>query len=450
MSGVLGIYSTTGRNVVNDLYYGMIALQHRGQESCGIAATRNRNISYIKDLGLVSEVFTDEKLAELDGDMGIAQVRYAPRGEGFRENAQPLVIRYIKGALGIAHNGSIINAAELRSDFERTGAIFQTTSDTEVMAYAIARERINTDSVEEAISRAMERLVGAYSVVLTSPRKLIAVKDPWGFRPLCIGRRNGDIIFASETAALECLGATFERELENGEIVVVEDGEVRSYSHGKPQYPKRLCVFEYIYFARPDSVVEGQLVARSRRLAGEILAKEHPADCDIVIGVPDSGLQAAAGYARALNLPCEEGIIKNRYIPRTFIKPEPESRTRAVRLKLNPMRDIIEGKRVLLVDDSLVRGTTMKIIVKSLRDAGAREVHVRISSPPFRFPCYYGTDVPEVGQLVAVGNTEEQTARMLDADSLRYLPVDRVRDLARDADCGLCTACFTGDYPIEK
>lgn len=447
--GIIGVYSKN-RNVAPDIYYGLIALQHRGQESCGVAVTRDREISHHKDVGLVNEVFTENTLSNLLGNMGIGHVRYATCGVGERENVQPLVLRYVKGALAIAHNGSLVNSHELRKEYERSGAIYQTSSDTELIAYAIARSRLESESIEEAVGLAMKRLMGAYSLVITSPRKLIAVKDPWGFRPLCMGRKGDDFVFASESVALDCIGATYERELDPGEIVVVEDGEVRSIRDNCDLSRKYMCIFEYIYFARPDSVIDGQHVGLSRRVAGKILAQDSPVDADIVIGVPDSAIQAAMGYARELGIPFEDGFVKNRYITRTFIMPDQQSREIAVWLKLNPIKEYIKGKRVCLVDDSIVRGTTTHIIVKALRDAGAKEVHVRISSPPFRWPCYFGTDVPDRDQLVAVKNTVDETARKIGADSLAYLNIKRLDSLIPDVkDKGFCRACFTGEYPME-
>ena len=447
--GIVGVWSGEG-DVAGDIYCALVALQHRGQESCGIAVTKDREVQYHKDMGLVNEVFDADKLRRLEGHMGIGHVRYSTQGASTRENTQPLVLRYVKGTLAIAHNGNIVNAPELRKEFEKYGAIYQTTSDTEVLAYAIARARTETDSIEDAIGMVMRRLKGAYSLVVTSPAKMIAAKDPWGFRPLCMGRRGRDFIFASETAALDCLGAEFERELEPGEIVVIEDGEVRSLRDNCGTQKNCACVFEYIYFARPDSVLHGQLVNDSRRLSGKLLAQDSPAEVDIVVAAPDSGIPASLGYARELDLPWEEGFIKNRYITRTFIKPDQTSRQAAVLLKLNPIKQYVRGKRVALVDDSLVRGTTMQILVKALRDAGALEVHVRISSPPFLWPCYFGTDIKDRQQLAAVKRTLSETAQYIGADSLAYLRTERLAQLLPHmSPKGFCDACFTGNYPFD-
>ncbi|MCL2703944.1 MAG: amidophosphoribosyltransferase [Defluviitaleaceae bacterium] len=448
--GIIGVYSTA-RNVTSDIFYGLVSLQHRGQESCGIAVTHDREINHFKDVGLVNEVFNGKRLRELSGHMGIGHVRYSTYGTESRENNQPLVLRYIKGALAIAHNGNLVNSAKLRKEFEQVGAIYQTTCDAEVIAYAIARERMGAGSIEKALCMAMHKLKGAYSMVLTSPRKMIAVKDPWGFRPLCMGFKGDDIVFASESAALDCLGARYERELDPGEIVVVEDGKAVSIRDHCGTGKKSVCVFEYIYFARPDSVIDGQLVNNSRRLVGKILAQDSPADADVVIGVPETGIPAAVGYARELNLPYEEGFVKNRYITRTFIKPDQSARSASVILKLNPIKEYIRGKRVCLVDDSLVRGTTMQILVKALRDAGATEVHVRICSPPFLWPCYFGTNICDRGQLAAATSTEAEMARNLGADSLAYLRTERLPEILPDMrQPGFCNACFTGKYPIES
>ncbi len=450
--GVFGIYSHSNDNVATDIYYGLTSLQHRGQESCGIAVNKDRETSYYKDEGLVNEVFNEKNLKELIGNMGVGHVRYSTTGGARRENAQPLVLRYVKGTLAIAHNGNLLNAIQLRSEYEKNGAIYQTTSDTEIIAYTIARERVNCKSIEHAVSNAMKKLVGAFSLIIMSPKKLIAAKDPWGFRPLCMGtlERDGkkDIVFASETCALDAIGAIFERELLPGEIVTVEDGNVIS-NKDNCSAKSNLCIFEYIYFARPDSIINGQLVNDSRRLAGSLLAKEHPVEADIVIGVPDSGIPAAIGYSKESGIPFEEGFIKNRYIARTFIKPDQMSRRLAVSLKLNPIKKYIQGKRVIMVDDSIVRGTTSSRIVGLLREVGAKEVHVRVSSPPFLWPCYFGTDIPSREGLVAVNHTAEEVAKIINADTMGYLSVDALNYITPDCTSGFCKGCFTGEYPCK-
>jgi len=445
--GVFGIYDPKG-DCARTTYYGLYALQHRGQEACGIATINHRELSSHKDLGLVGEVFHEEILDELNGTMAVGHVRYATTGGGHRENAQPLTLNYVKGTLAVAHNGNLVNTKELKTDFEYKGAIFQTTTDSELIAYAIAQERLRCPSAEEAVSKAMRRLKGAYSLIVMSPRKLIAARDPWGFRPLCMGRRGDAVVFASESCALDGVDAKFERELEPGEIVIVEDGQVSSIldnCSGK----SHLCIFEYIYFARPDSVIAGQSVHQARRQAGRLLAQEFPVEADIVIGVPDSGLDAAMGYAEESGIPYSEGFIKNRYIGRTFITPDQASRENKVRLKLSPLRSQVEGKRVVMIDDSIVRGTTSGQIIKLLRDAGAREVHMRVSAPPFIAPCYFGTDIPDKEKLIACHHSIEEIGQMNGADSLAFLSLDALKKIAPDASCGFCEGCFTEEYPIS-
>ncbi len=446
--GIFGIYAPSG-DMAKEVYYGLTALQHRGQESCGIAVNYDRDISHYKDVGLVNEVFNDRILSELKGNMAIGHVRYSTAGSSRRENAQPLVLRYVKGELAIAHNGNLLNDDVLRKEYERSGAIYQTTADTEIIAYTIAKERVESPSIEEAVSRSMKKLVGAYSLILMSPKKLIAAKDPWGFRPLCMGKLDDKIIFASESCAFDAIGATFVRELEPGEIVVVEDGNIKSFLDNVKE-KQNICIFEYIYFSRPDSVINGQLVNDSRRMAGSILAKEHPVDADIVIGVPDSGIAAAYGYAKQSGIPLEEGFIKNRYITRTFIKPTQDERKIAVSLKLSPIKKYVEGKKIVMIDDSIVRGTTSQKIINFLRDAGAKEVHVRISSPPFLWPCYFGTDVPRRSDLVSVNHSLEETTKLIGADSLGFLSIESLSKIIPDAKMqGFCSGCFSGKYPVD-
>ena len=445
--GIFGIYDKNG-SCAENVYYGLYALQHRGQESCGIATINDRELSFYKSHGLVGDAFTEKKLAELDGTMAIGHVRYAATGERGIENAQPMTLRYSKGTLAIAHNGALIDMDKLRQKFESSGAIFHTTSDTEVIAYAIAQERLACGSVEEAVSRAFRHLKGAYSLVIMSPQKLIAARDPWGFRPLCIGRRGDSIIFASESCALDAVGAQFEREVEPGEIVVVFDGKVHSIRDNCAG-TSSLCIFEYIYFARPDSYIAGQSVHEARIFAGMELAKEHPVEADVVIGVPDSGLSAAQGYSMQSGIPLGTGFIKNRYIGRTFIAPTQEARVKAVRIKLNPLRHDVEGKRVIMVDDSIVRGTTSSPTVKLLKDAGAREVHVRISSPEFISPCYFGTDIPDKNELISCKYSPDEIAKLLNADSLGFLSVKSLANIAPKANCAFCDACFTENYSVK-
>ncbi len=447
--GVFGIYDKEGHtDVAANTYYALYALQHRGQESCGIAVNDSGVITVHKDLGLVRDVFTREHLAALgSGQMAVGHTRYSTTGAVSRTNAQPLVIRHVKGQMALAHNGNLTNAAELRRQLELAGAIFHTTNDSEVISYMITRERLNTPSIEQAIEQAMPQLQGAYSLVVMSPQKLIAVRDPWGFRPLCMGRmRSGQIVFASETCALDSIGAAFVRDIEAGEIVVVGENGIRSIrTHCREK--AHICVFEFVYFARSDSVIEGQPVHEARRRAGRFLAQEHPVEADVVVGVPDSGLDAALGYAEESGIPYGMGFVKNRYIARTFIQPEQGQREDSVRIKLNALASVVKGKRVVMVDDSIVRGTTSARIVTLLREAGATQVHVRVSAPPFISPCYYGTDIDSKENLIACQMGEEEIRRVIGADSLGYLSVDGVRRIAAGANCQFCCGCFTGEYP---
>lgn len=446
--GVFGIYDPSG-SCARTTYYGLYALQHRGQEAAGIAAINQRELTYHKDVGLVGEVFDDETLDRLNGTMAVGHVRYATTGGGQRENAQPLTLKYVKGTLAVAHNGNLINTAQLRTNFEYRGAIFQTTTDSEIISYAIAQERLRCASVEEAVCQAVRGLRGAWSLIVMSARKLVAARDPWGFRPLCMGRRGAAVIFASESCALDAVGATFEREIEPGEIVVVEDGTVRSIRDNCAGATSHMCIFEYIYFARPDSVLCGQGVHDARLEAGRILAREHPVQADVVIGVPDSGLDAAMGYAEEAGISYGMGLVKNRYIGRTFITPGQQSREDAVRLKLGALRSQVEGRRVVMVDDSIVRGTTSRQIINLLRGAGAAQVHFRVSAPPFIAPCYFGTDIPDKENLIACQYTVEEIREMIGADSLGFLSIEGLDHLAPQAACGFCKGCFTQEYPLE-
>ena len=447
--GVFGIYMRDdSADVVNITHHALYALQHRGQESCGIAVNDDGVITGHMDTGLLSEVFTEDILRKLPrGRMAIGHCRYGTTGGQSRENAQPLVIRHIKGGMALAHNGNLTNAAELRESFELDGAIFRTTSDSEVIAYAITRERLGTKSIEEAVSRAMDKVKGAYSLAVMSPRKLIAVRDPIGFRPLCIGEIEGGWVVASESCALDAIGAKFLRDVEPGEIVTISDkGLVSDRSHCG--HPTAEGGFEFIYFARPDSVIDGSCVHTARQRAGAFLALEHPVQADVVIGVPDSGLDAALGYARQSGIPYGIGFIKSKYIARTFIQPTQSERENLVRIKLNPVAATVKGKRVVLVDDSIVRGTTCARIVRLLREAGATEVHMRSSAPPFMNPCYFGTDIDSRDKLIACQHSLEEICQIIGADSLGYLSCESARKLA-DNSHGFCTACFDGQYPVE-
>lgn len=447
--GVFGIYSKDGMDVSSSAYYALYALQHRGQESCGIAVNDGGVITKHRDLGLVPEVFTPEVLEKLgQGQMAIGHVRYGTTGNTNRSNAQPLVVRHIKGTMALAHNGNLTNAFELRERIELDGGIFHTTNDSEVIAYSITEQRLQTKSIEQAIEQAMYELKGAYSLVIMSPSKLIAVRDPEGFRPLCMGKKGESIIFASESCALDSIGAEFVRDVRPGEIVVVDEKGVRSIdTHCKDK--GHMCVFEFVYFARPDSVIEGASVHVARQRAGAYLALEHPVQADVVIGVPDSGLDAALGFAKQSGIPYGVGFIKNRYVGRTFIQPTQGERENAVRIKLNALSATVAGKRVVLIDDSIVRGTTSARIVRLLREAGATEVHMRISSPPFVNPCYFGTDIDSKDKLIACRMSKEEIKKEIGVDSLGYLSVESVKKIAEGANCNFCVGCFTGDYPVD-
>ncbi len=445
--GVFGLISPRPGDVGRLAYYGLYSLQHRGQESCGIVVNDDGVFSSHKDLGLVGEVFSSETLDRLpQGTMAVGHTRYGTTGASNRSNCQPIEVNHQKGRMALAHNGNLSNAAQLRNELELSGAIFHSTSDTEVIAYIVTKERLSAPSIEEALSAAMYKLEGAYSLVLMSPQKLICARDPHGFRPLCYGKRpDGTYIAASESCALAAVGAEFVRDLEPGEILVFSrDGIVSRREHcGKAEHTP--CIFEYIYFARPDSVIDGVSVHAARLRAGEILAQTYPVQADVVVGVPDSGLDAALGYSRASGIPYGIGLIKNKYIGRTFIAPGQDHRLDQVKIKLSAVRDSVADKRVVLVDDSIVRGTTSGRIVSLLREAGAKEIHLRVSAPPFLNPCFYGTDIDSKENLIACRHSVEEIARIIGADSLGYLPVERLGALIGQDGC--CSACFTGRYP---
>ncbi|MFG6383753.1 MAG: amidophosphoribosyltransferase [Lachnospiraceae bacterium] len=450
--GVFGMYDFDGNDVASTIYYGLFALQHRGQESCGIAVSETNGpkgkVTSHKGMGLVNEVFTQESLERMKGDIGIGHVRYSTAGASTRENAQPLVLNYVKGTLALAHNGNLINAKELREDLEYTGAIFQTTIDSEVIAYHIARERLKSHTVEEAVRRAASKIKGAFALVVMSPRKLVGARDPFGFKPLCIGKRDNAYMIASETCALETIGAEFVRDILPGEVVTITPEGIKSdTSLCPPKEQEARCIFEYIYFARPDSHIDGVSVYTSRIKAGRFLAMDSPVDADLVVGVPESGNAAALGYSMESGIPYGTAFVKNGYVGRTFIKPKQSNRESSVRVKLNVLAEAVKGKRVIMIDDSIVRGTTSDRIVRMLRDAGATEVHVRISSPPFLWPCYFGTDIPERKQLIAYNRTIEDIRQIIGADSLGYLSIERLEEMAEGL--SICKGCFTGKYPME-
>ena len=449
--GVFGIYDFDGNDVANTIYYGLFALQHRGQESCGIAVSDTAGpkgkVSSLKGMGLVNEVYTTDSLSKLKGNIGVGHVRYSTAGASTIENAQPLVLNYVKGTLGLAHNGNLVNAPELRRELELTGAIFQTTIDSEVIAYHIARERVKCGSVEEAVTRALKKVRGSYSLVIMSPRKLIGARDPFGFRPLCIGKRDNAYILASESCALDTIGAEFVRDVEPGEVVTISpEYGIQSYKNMCQEQHAR-CIFEYIYFARLDSVIDGMSVYDSRITAGRCLAKDSPVDADVVVGVPESGNAAAMGYSLESGIPYGTAFVKNGYVGRSFIKPQQSQRESSVRVKLNVLKEAVNGKRVIMIDDSIVRGTTSDRIVGMLREAGATEVHVRISSPPFLYPCYFGTDIPDREQLIAYNRSVDDICKIIGADSLAYLKMERLPDLSGGRQ--YCHGCFSGQYPMK-
>lgn len=451
--GVFGVYCPKGSaDVASMAYYGLYALQHRGQESCGIAVNDRGLFQYDKDVGLVGEVFQPDRLAALGmGNMAVGHVRYGTTGGSGRLNAQPIVVNHKKGRMALAHNGNLTNSQELREQLEMEGSIFHTTSDTEVISYLITKERIRTASIEQAVEAAMDRIQGAYSLVIMSPAKLIAVRDEYGFRPLCYGKtEEGQYVVASESCALDAVGAAFIRDLDPGEILIFDGQQIRSIRSHCGRQKKRTCIFEYIYFARSDSVIDQVSVHKARKKAGAILAQTFPVKADVVVGVPDSGIDAALGYSYESGIPYGIGFIKNRYIARTFIAPGQKSRQDKVKIKLNPMEETVRGKSVVMIDDSIVRGTTSARIVNLLREAGAREIHVRISAPPFLNPCYYGTDIDSKDSLIACNMSLEEIRRLIGADSLGYLPLEQLHELVGALPGqGFCSACFDGVYPTQ-
>ena len=449
--GVFGAYDMDGHDVAASIYYGLFALQHRGQESCGIAVTDTagkRKVLSRKGLGHVNDVFDEKVLSELKGNLGVGHVRYSTAGGTRVENAQPLVINYVKGTLAIAHNGNLVNAIELRKELEYTGAIFQTTIDSEVIAYHIARERLEAATAEEAVRLAMKKIKGAYALVVSSPRKMIGARDPFGLKPLCIGKRENTYFLASESCAIAAVDAEFVRDVLPGEIVTItKDGIASDKTMAIDPKKQARCIFEYIYFARMDSVIDDVNVYHARIVAGKALAESYPVDADLVVGVPDSGLVAAKGYSEQSGIPYGMAFHKNSYVGRTFIKPKQSDRESSVKIKLNVIPEVVKGKRIVMVDDSIVRGTTCANIIKMLKKAGATEVHVRISSPPFLHPCYFGTDVPSNEQLIAHSHTPEQIRDMIGADSLGYMEIEKLKNMV--GDLHFCDACFTGNYPME-
>lgn len=446
--GVFGIYQPGCTDISTLTYFGLIALQHRGQESAGIAVSNNKNVvKYYKDMGLVQEVFNANILETLKGDISVGHVRYSTTGESYLANAQPLVVQYKGGSIALAHNGNLINADKLRNEIENNGGVFQTSIDSEVIAVLIAKNY--KGNIVDAVKTTANMVKGAFSLVINCEGKLIGLRDPHGLRPLVLGKlKSGGYVLSSETSGLDVVEAELVREINAGEIVVIDENGVNFivYAEG---YRKALCSFEFVYFARPDSIIETKNVYMARKTAGKILAKEHPANADMVISVPDSGNAAAIGYAEESGIPYEVGMIKNKYLGRTFIQPDQKSRELAVKLKLNVLKDNVKGKRLVLIDDSIVRGTTSKRIVNMLREAGAVEVHMRVCSPPVKFSCYFGIDTPDKKHLIGSEMTIEEIRQLIGVDSLGYLSTNGLLESIGISKNNMCVACFDGDYPME-
>lgn len=447
--GVFGIYSNDDIDAVRLTYYGLYALQHRGQQSCGIAVSQDGHITGHKGIGLVPEVFTEKVLDRLEGRITVGHTRYSTTGGASMEDCQPLIIRYKEGQLAIAHNGNLINASKIRLDFENRGAIFQTSTDSEVIANLISRFGLKYKNFEEVLIETTKNLLGSYAVVIMTKKKLAGIRDPWGLRPLSIGKIDNSYILTSETCALDTIGAEFVRDVEPGEIVIIEEGILKSIKTNQKK-PHSLCIFEHIYFARPDSFIDGASIYQSRLEAGKLLAIQHPVEADLVAGVPDSGITAAIGFARQSKIPYGEVLIKNRYVGRTFIQPNQKIREESINIKLNTLKKEVEGKRIVIIDDSIVRGTTTKKIVRMLKEAGAKEVHVRISSPPVKFPCYFGIDIATKEYLIAANNSVEEIKEIIGADSIGFLSVENLLKCPIGAPKdSFCTACLTGKYPMK-
>lgn len=448
--GVFGIFNPHGEDAAPFVYYGLSSLQHRGQESCGIAVFDTGgprgNMCVHRGMGLVNEVFHENIIHNLKGNLGIGHVRYSTTGEPSLTNAQPLVMNYVKGTLALAHNGNLVNTRQLRRELEETGAVFQTSTDSEIIAYHIARNRLSSKTVEEAILKTATKIRGAYGLVIASPRKLIGVRDPLGLKPLCLGKRNDSYLIASESCALSAVGAEFIRDIRPGEIVTISRDGITS-NLDLCQSSHAHCIFEYIYFARLDSTLDGIPVYDARLRAGAALAKTYPAEADLVVGVPDSGITAAQGFAAQSGIPFGIAFYKNSYVGRTFIKPTQKERESSVRLKLSVLKNAVKGKDIVLIDDSIVRGTTIANLIRMLKQAGAGKVHVRISSPPFLYPCYFGTDVPSNRQLIASSRSVEEIRQLIGADSLGYLRVEDLKSMVDDLP--LCSACFDNQYPMD-
>lgn len=448
--GVFGILDSKGENVANTIYYGLCALQHRGQESAGIAVCNTEgplgNLLCHKNMGLVNEIFSPDVLSELTGNIGIGHVRYSTTGESTIKNAQPIAINYFKGTLALVHNGNITNMDELKISLQENGAIFHSTTDSEIITYQIALERTKTNSIEEAVYKTARKIKGGFALIIMSPQKMIGVRDPYGLKPLCLGKRNGSYILASESCALNAVGAEFVRDILPGEIITIQKNDIKN-NYSLCNQTHAHCIFEYIYFARLDSTMDGINIYDARVRAGEALAKSYPVEADLVVGVPDSGIAAAMGYAKQSHIPYGIAFQKNSYVGRTFIKPTQNERETSVQIKLNIIPSTVKDKRIILIDDSIVRGTTISKLITMLKKAGAKEVHVRISSPPFLYPCYYGTDVPSNHLLIASKHTNEEICEQIGADSLGYLNLDDFKVMVNDLP--LCKACFNQQYPVK-
>ncbi len=447
--GVFGIWEPERKDVAYSIYQGLLALQHRGQESAGIVVCDTEgpfgSICSHKDMGLVSEIFHQDVVSKLHGNIGIGHVRYSTAGGSTLANAQPIVLNYLKGTLALAHNGNITNADELRHELECEGAFFNGTADSETIAYKIARERVRVDSIEQAVYNTAKLLKGGFALLVLSPRKLVVVRDPLGLKPLCLGRKGDAYIVTSESCAITSVGGEYVRDIEPGEMLVISKDGISAGP--RLEYPKKAhCIFEYIYFARLDSKIDGISVYDARERGGRALARRFPVDADVVTGVPDSGLVAAVGYAKESGIPFELAFHKNSYVGRTFIKPTQEERANAVSAKLNVLESVVKGKRIVLIDDSIVRGTTIKNLIHMLRNNGALEVHVRISAPPFLYPCYYGTDVPDSSQLIANDMSVDEICKMIGADSLGYMEIEDFQSMV--GDLPICKACFDNNYPV--
>jgi len=447
--GVFGISNQDGLDTARTVYFGLYALQHRGQESCGIAISNNGEITGYKGIGLVPEAFTEKILDRLVGDMAIGHTRYSTTGGSSVENCQPLIFTYKGGKMALAHNGNLVNASKIRFELENKGAIFQTSTDSEVIANLISRNGLKCGDLVEVLTRTMDVIEGSYALVILTRKTLVGIRDPWGMRPLCIGKIGKSYVLASENCAFDAIGAEFIRDVEPGEMIIIEGDTMRSIRTNYNK-PRRFCIFEHIYFARPDSYIDGASIYKSRLEAGRLLAIESPVDADLVVGVPDSGITAAIGYSRQSGIPYGEALIKNRYVGRTFIQPTQEIRERSVLIKLNALREEIEGKRIIIIDDSIVRGTTSYKIIQMLKNAGAREVHMRICSPPVLNPCYFGIDISSKEHLIAANYSIEEIRESINADSLAFLSVESLLKTPIGApENGFCTGCFTGDYPMK-